>query len=120
MTGRRALGEVVLFVLAASAGTVGIGELYRGHVAWLVVTAFAVFVLARQMGRVQDTWPHRNRPRRQSAGPRSSGVALASAGKDTGPAGKDTGPGSQMDYQMTSGAVGRTSGPAERDGEMTR
>jgi len=112
MTRRHASGEVVLFVLAASAGTVGIGELYRGHVAWLVVTAFAVFVLARQMGRVQDTWPRRN-PRRPSARLRSSGVPLASAGKDSGP-------GRPIDYQMTSGAVGRTSGPAERDGEMTR
>jgi len=113
MTGRHASGEIALFVLAASAGTVGIGESYRGHIAWLAVTALAVFVLARQMGRVQDSWPRRDRPRRPPAGRRSSGVPLASAGKDSGP-------GRPIDYQMTSGAVGRTSGPAERDGELTQ
>jgi hypothetical protein len=65
-TTRRGL-ELGIFLLASVLGIYGIGKglagLYeRGqeiNLLWLAITGFAFFVLAAQMGRVHDTWPHR-------------------------------------------------------------
>ncbi len=53
------LPEAALFLASAVAGIVGLGEAFRGDIAWLAVTGVAALVVARQMGRVQDRWPRR-------------------------------------------------------------
>ena len=63
---RRGL-EMTIFLVASAVGIYGIGKglagLYeRGqeiNLLWLAVTGAAFFVLAAQMGRVHDSWPHR-------------------------------------------------------------
>jgi hypothetical protein len=63
---RQAYGEFIVFLAAAVAGIVGVGEASRGAAAWLFVTAAATIVVVRQMGRVQDRWPQRPRDHRRS------------------------------------------------------
>ena len=67
MTRRQAFAELSLFLVAALAGVISIGEAFRGTPAWLLITAVATRVLVRQMGRVEDSWPRRKHSRRQRA-----------------------------------------------------
>ena len=55
----RAFGEMVLFLAAAAAGVYGFGRAFQGDGLWLGVSAVALIVLAKQMGRIQDRWPRR-------------------------------------------------------------
>ncbi len=61
--------EMAVFVVASIVGIYGLGqglnrlvESGRGiSLAWLALTAVAIFVLFAQMGRVHDSWPRRPR-----------------------------------------------------------
>ncbi len=59
MTRRQGLAEMALFAGASILGVIGLGQAFRGHLLWLVVTAVALIVLSKQMGRVQDHWARR-------------------------------------------------------------
>ncbi len=59
MNRQRGLAEAMLFLVAAGAGIYGFGRAFQGGVLWLGVSAVSLIVLAKQMGRVQDRWPHR-------------------------------------------------------------
>jgi hypothetical protein len=80
MTRRQAFAELSLFLVAALAGVISIGQAFRGTPAWLLITAVATRVLARQMGRVEDSWPRRkhSRPPRAGAPGGHSSVVRAS------------------------------------------
>jgi len=56
----RAVGEMVLFLAAAAAGVYGFGRAFEGDGIWLGVSAVALVVLGKQMGRIQDRWPRRS------------------------------------------------------------
>ena len=64
-TSLRSIAEWTLLLMAAAAGIyslgAGLGSLYgeSGNLLWLVVTAAALIILSKQMGRVHDHWPHR-------------------------------------------------------------
>lgn len=59
--------EAVLGIGAALVGIYGLGQGlgplfgsdHGGNILWLVPAVAALMVLAAQMGRVHDTWPHR-------------------------------------------------------------
>lgn len=55
----RAAGEMVLFLAAAAAGVYGFGRAFQGDGLWFGVSAVALVILAKQMGRIQDRWPRR-------------------------------------------------------------
>lgn len=66
-------GEAFLFLSAVAAGVYGWGRAFawlgtagraEPEPLWLGVSAIAWLVLARQMGRVHDLWPHRRGLRR--------------------------------------------------------
>lgn len=66
MNWRHGLAEATLFLMASLAGVYGLGEGLNGFFGtgpadpwWLAVSAVALIVLARQMGRVQDHWPRK-------------------------------------------------------------
>lgn len=67
MNRRQGLSELTLFFGAAAAGVYGFGRAFQGNVLWLGVSAVALILLAKQMGRVQDHWPRRKAPGRQAA-----------------------------------------------------
>ena len=62
---RHPIAEWALFIVAAIVGVyslgAGLGSLYgeSGNLLWLGVTAAALIILSKQMGRVHDLWPHR-------------------------------------------------------------
>lgn len=73
MTRRRGIGELLLFLAAAAIGIYAFGRGLapvfgrpHGDPWWLPVGFAALFVLAKQMGRVQDRWPRRKESRRPS------------------------------------------------------
>ncbi len=80
-TSRHPIAEWALLLVAAVVGVyslgIGLGSLYgeSGNLLWLAVTAAALIILSKQMGRVHDLWPHR---------PKHGQVAAAHA---TAPAG---------------------------------
>ena len=61
------LAELTLFLVAAAAGIYGLGRTFQGNTLWLGVSAVALILLAKQMGRVQDHWPRRRASGRQAA-----------------------------------------------------
>ncbi len=61
---RRPTGEMGLFLLASTAGIYGFGQAFHGSVLWLVIAAVALVILSKQMGRVQDQWPRRDKASR--------------------------------------------------------
>jgi hypothetical protein len=74
MTRRRGIAELLLFVGASGIGIYAFGRGLAGLFGrphadpwWLLVGFAALWVLARQMGRIQDRWPRRKQPRRRPA-----------------------------------------------------
>ncbi len=59
--------ECLLFLLVSVVGVYSLGQGLAGlfepgqgsNLLWLAVTGVAMMILFAQMGRVQDTWPHR-------------------------------------------------------------
>ncbi len=59
--------ECLLFLLVSVVGVYSLGQGLTGlfepgqgmSLLWLAVTGVAMMILFAQMGRVQDTWPHR-------------------------------------------------------------
>ena len=86
MDWRRGLAEAALFIAASTAGIYGLGEGLNGFFGgaadpwWLAVSAVALAVLAKQMGRVQDRWPRRAAPAGDASGTAIS--ATTSGGRD--------------------------------------
>ena len=74
MTRRRGVAELLLFLGASGIGIFAFGRGLAGFFGephadpwWLPVGLAALWVLARQMGRIQDRWPRRKQPRRRPA-----------------------------------------------------
>jgi hypothetical protein len=74
MTRRRGIAELLLFLGAAGIGIFAFGRGLAGFFGepdadpwWLPVGFAALWVLAKQMSRVQDRWPRRKQPRRRPA-----------------------------------------------------
>lgn len=72
MTRRRGIAELLLFFFAAGIGIYAFGRGFAGFFGmphadplWLPVAVAALWVLAKQMGRIQDQWPRRKPPRHQ-------------------------------------------------------
>jgi hypothetical protein len=66
VTTRRRRLEVLLFLVASGVGIYGLGQSLTGlvtgltlNLGWLAIAGLAFYVLAAQMGRVHDAWPHR-------------------------------------------------------------
>ncbi|HUY51903.1 MAG TPA: hypothetical protein VMV92_40420 [Streptosporangiaceae bacterium] len=78
MTRRRGIAELLLFFAASGLGIYAFGRGLAGYFGeggadplWLPVAFAALWVLAKQMGRIQDRWPRRKQARRRAtAGPR--------------------------------------------------
>lgn len=77
MTRRRGIAELLLFLAAAGIGISAFGRGLAGFFGephpdplWLPVAFAALWVLVRQMGRVQDRWPRRKATRRPGAATR--------------------------------------------------
>lgn len=59
--------EMLLFLVVSAIGIYGLGQGLGGlfepgqgiNLFWLAVAAGALVILGAQMGRVQETWPHR-------------------------------------------------------------
>ncbi len=71
MTRRRGVGELLLFVAASVIGIYAFGRGLAGLFGnphadplWLPVGFAALWILAKQMGRIQDRWPRRRQGRR--------------------------------------------------------
>ncbi len=87
-TVRRNRGEAALFVVAVVVGIYGLGQGLTGlflagraiDLTWLAVAGIALFVLAAQMGRVHDTWPHRPAVPQGRAGPRPTEMDSGTGG----------------------------------------
>ena len=74
MTRRRGIAELLLFLAASAIGIYAFGRGLAGFFGyphadpwWLPVGFAALWVLAKQMGRIQDRWPRRRKPHRQPA-----------------------------------------------------
>lgn len=75
MTRRRGIAELLLFLAASAIGIYAFGRGLAGFFGnphpdpwWLPVGFAALWVLAKQMARVQDRWPRRRKqPRRHPA-----------------------------------------------------
>lgn len=74
MTRRRGIAELVLFFAASGIGIYAFGRGLAGFFGlphpdlwWLPVGFAAMWVLAKQMSRIQDRWPRRRPGRRQPA-----------------------------------------------------
>jgi hypothetical protein len=72
MTRRRGIAELLLFVAASGIGIYAFGRGLAGFfgqphpdLLWLPVGFAALWVLAKQMGRIQDKWPRRKQPPRR-------------------------------------------------------
>jgi hypothetical protein len=59
--------EMLVFLAVSAVGIYSLGQALVGlfepgqglHLIWLAVTGVAMMILFAQMGRVQDSWPHR-------------------------------------------------------------
>ena len=68
-TTHRAGAEFLLFLIVSLIGVYSLGQGLSGlfepgqgiDLLWLAVTAVTVMILFAQMGRVHDTWPHRQK-----------------------------------------------------------
>ncbi|HEY5989564.1 MAG TPA: hypothetical protein VIV12_24770 [Streptosporangiaceae bacterium] len=85
MNRRRGIAELMLFVTASAIGIFAFGRGLAGFFGmphsdplWLPVGFAALWVLAKQMGRIQDRWPRRRQARRQAA---TSGGAPGARGR---------------------------------------
>jgi hypothetical protein len=74
MTRRRGIAELLLFLAASTIGIYAFGRGLAGLFGnphpdpwWLPVGFAALWVLAKQMARIQDRWPRRRQPRRHPA-----------------------------------------------------
>lgn len=99
MTRRRGIGELLLFVAASAIGIYAFGRGLAGFFGnphadplWLPVGFAALWILAKQMGRIQDRWPRRRPGRRpaaavgrRSAGRGASGVTGGTPPTTSGP-----------------------------------
>lgn len=81
MTRRRGIAELLRFFAASGVGIYAFGRGLAGFFGiphpgplWLPVGLAALWVLAKQMGRIQDRWPRR-KPRRQPTTPPSRPAA---------------------------------------------
>lgn len=81
MTRRRGIAELLLFFAVSAIGIYAFGRGLAGFFGiphadplWLPVGFAALWVLAKQMGRIQDRWPRR-KSRRQPATPPPRPVA---------------------------------------------
>jgi hypothetical protein len=74
MTRRRGVAELLLFLAASAIGIYAFGRGLAGFFGyahadpwWLPVGFAALWVLGKQMARIQDRWPRRKQPRRHPA-----------------------------------------------------
>jgi len=74
MTRRRGIGELLLFFAASGTGIYAFGRGLAGFFGnphpdpwWLPVGFAALWVLSKQMSRIQDKWPRRRPSRRNPA-----------------------------------------------------
>ena len=72
MTRRRGVAELLLFLAASVIGIYAFGRGLAGFFGyphadpwWLPVGFAALWVLAKQMGRIQDRWPRRRKQSRR-------------------------------------------------------
>jgi hypothetical protein len=72
MTRRRGVAELLLFLAASAIGIYAFGRGLAGFFGyphadpwWLPVGFAALWVLAKQMGRIQDRWPRRRKQSRR-------------------------------------------------------
>lgn len=74
MTRRRGIAELLLFFAASGIGIFAFGRGLAGFFGqphadpwWLPVGFAALWVLSKQMSRIQDRWPRRKQARRRPA-----------------------------------------------------
>lgn len=74
MTRRRGIAELLLFFAASGIGIFAFGRGLAGFFGqphadpwWLPVGLAALWVLSKQMSRIQDRWPRRKQARRRPA-----------------------------------------------------
>jgi hypothetical protein len=82
MTRRRGIAELLLFLAASAIGIYafgrGLAPLFgrrHGDPWWLPAGFAALWVLAKQMGRIQDRWPRR-KPSRHPSGTTAPGKRI--------------------------------------------